>query len=108
VVGISQPPVLFLQMILEEFLYRLKAEYHTIEKLTTDNYYQRLSALFVVLELDGDNLNAEHDLGIAPILDKLNDINENDLHLDMPADALSALIRKVKTGLAILINQIEE
>ena len=95
-------------MILEEFLYRLKLEYHTLDKLTPDTYYQRLSSLFVVLELDGDNLNAEHDLGLDPILDKMNDINEDDLQQDMSLDDLALLIRKVKTGLGILINQIEE
>jgi hypothetical protein len=94
-------------MILEEFLYRLKLEHHTLDKLTADTYYQRLSSLFVVLELDGDNLNEEHDLGLDAILNKMNDINEVDLHQDMPPDELAALIKKVKTGLALLINQIE-
>lgn len=89
-------------------MYRLKLEYHTLDKLTPDTYYQRLSSLFVVLELDGDNLNAEHDLGLDPILDKMNDINEDDLQQDMSLDDLALLIRKVKTGLGILINQIEE
>jgi hypothetical protein len=95
-------------MILEDFLYRLKLEYHTLDKLTVSNYYQRLSSLFVVLELDGDNLNHEHDLGLDAILDKMNDINEEDLHQDMSPENLAVLIKKVKTGLAILINQIEE
>ena len=95
-------------MILEEFLYRLKLEYHTIDKLNSDTYYQRLSSLFVVLELDGDNLNAEHDLGLEPILDKMNDINEDDLQQDMPPEDLAVLIKNVKTGLALLINKIEE
>jgi hypothetical protein len=95
-------------MILEDFLYRLKLEYHTLDKLTPDTYYQRLSSLFVVLELDGDNLNEEHDLGLDAILDKMNDINEDDLHQDMLQEDLAFLIMKVKTGLALLINKIEE
>jgi hypothetical protein len=95
-------------MILEDFLYRLKLEYHTLDKLTPDTYYQRLSSLFVVLELDGDNLNEEHDLGLDAILDKMNDINEDDLHQDMLQEDLALLIMKVKTGLALLINKIEE
>ena len=95
-------------MILEEFLYRLKLEYHTLDKLTQETYYQRLSSLFVVLELDGDNLNEEHDLGLDQILDKMNDINEDDLHQDLSSEDLAVLIKKVKTGLAILINKIEE
>jgi hypothetical protein len=95
-------------MILEEFLYRLKLEYHTLDKLTQETYYQRLSSLFVVLELDGDNLNAEHDLGLHQILDKMNDINEDDLQQDLSPEDLAVLIKKVKTGLAILINKIEE
>ncbi|WP_454802372.1 hypothetical protein [Mucilaginibacter phyllosphaerae] len=95
-------------MILEDFLYRLKLEYHTLDKLNRDTYYQRLSSLFVVLELDGDNLNAEHDLGLEPILDKMNDINEDDLQQDMSPEDLAVLINKVKTGLALLINKIEE
>lgn len=95
-------------MILEDFLYRLKLEYHTLDKLTADTYYQRLSGLFVVLELDGDNLNEEHDLGIDGILDKMNDINEDDLHQDMAQEDLLLLIKKVKTGLVLLINKIEE
>jgi len=95
-------------MILEEFLHRLKVEYHTLDKLTQETSYQRLSSLFVVLELDGDNLNEEHDLGIAPILDRMNDINEDDLQQDMPAEELAILIKKIKTGLALLINKIEE
>ena len=95
-------------MILEEFLYRLKLEYHTLDKLTLQTYYQRLSSLFVVLELDGDNLNEEHDLGLDQILDKMNDINEDDLHQDLSPEDLAVLIKKVKTGLAILINKIEE
>jgi hypothetical protein len=95
-------------MILEEFLYRLKLEYHTLDKLTQETYYQRLSSLFVVLELDGDNLNEEHDLGLEQILDKMNDINEDDLQQDLSPEDLAVLIKKVKTGLAILINKIEE
>ncbi|MCQ6956719.1 hypothetical protein [Mucilaginibacter aquariorum] len=95
-------------MILEEFLYRLKLEYHTLDKLTPETYYQRLSSLFVVLELDGDNLNEEHDLGLDQILDKMNDINEDDLQQDLSPEDLAVLIKKVKTGLAILINKIEE
>lgn len=95
-------------MILEEFLYRLKLEYHTLDKLTQETYYQRLSSLFVVLELDGDNLNEEHDLGLDQILDKMNDINEDDLQQDLSPEDLAVLIKKVKTGLAILINKIEE
>jgi hypothetical protein len=95
-------------MILEDFLYRLKLEYHTLDKLTPDTYYQRLSSLFVVLELDGDNLNEEHDLGLDAILDKMNDINEDDLHQDMLQEDLALLVMKVKTGLALLINKIEE
>ncbi|RYU92532.1 hypothetical protein EWM62_03620 [Mucilaginibacter terrigena] len=95
-------------MILDEFLYRLKLEYHTLDKLNTETYYQRLSSLFVVLELDGDNLNEEHDLGLDQILDKMNDINEDDLHQDLSPDDLVLLIKKVKTGLALLINKIEE
>jgi hypothetical protein len=95
-------------MILEEFLYRLKLEYHTLDKLTQETYYQRLSSLFVVLELDGDNLNEEHDLGLDQILDKMNDINEDDLQQDLSQEDLAVLIKKVKTGLAILINKIEE
>jgi hypothetical protein len=95
-------------MILEDFLYRLKLEYHTLDKLTPDTYYQRLSSLFVVLELDGDNLNEEHDLGLDAILDKMNDINEDDLHQDMLQEDLALLMMKVKTGLALLINKIEE
>jgi hypothetical protein len=94
-------------MILEEFLYRLKQEYHTLDSLNQETYYQRLSSLFVVLEIDGDNLNEEHDLGLDQILDKMNDINEDDLHQDMSPGDLSLLIKKVKTGLSILINQIE-
>ena len=95
-------------MILEDFLYRLKLEYHTLDKLTIDTYYQRLSSLFVVLELDGDNLNEEHDLGLDAILDKMNDINEDDLQQDMSPEDLALLVKKVKTGLAMLINKIEE
>jgi hypothetical protein len=95
-------------MILEEFLYRLKLEYHTLDKLTQETYYQRLSSLFVVLELDGDNLNEEHDLGLDQILDKMNDINEDDLQQDMSPEDLAVLIKKIKTGLSILINKIEE
>ena len=95
-------------MILEDFLYRLKLEYHTLDKLNRDTYYQRLSSLFVVLELDGDNLNAEHDLGLESILDKMNDINEDDLQQDMSPEDLAVLIKKIKTGLALLINKIEE
>lgn len=95
-------------MILEDFLYRLKLEYHTLDKLTVETYYQRLSSLFVVLELDGDNLNEEHDLGIDAILDKMNDINEDDLQQDMAPEDLTVLIKKVKTGLVLLINKIEE
>jgi hypothetical protein len=95
-------------MILEEFLYRLKLEYHTLDKPTQEIYYQRLSSLFVVLELDGDNLNEEHDLGLEQILDKMNDINEDDLQQDLSPEDLAVLIKKVKTGLAILINKIEE
>ena len=95
-------------MILEDFLYRLKLEYHTLNKLTVETYYQRLSSLFVVLELDGDNLNEEHDLGIDAILDKMNDINEDDLQQDMAPEDLTVLIKKVKTGLVLLINKIEE
>jgi hypothetical protein len=94
-------------MILEEFLNRLKVEYHTLDKLNTDTYYPRLSSLFVVLELDGDNLNQEHDLGLDRILDKLNDINEEELEVDMAPHELTALIKKIKTGLAMLITQIE-
>jgi hypothetical protein len=60
------------------------------------------------LELDGDNLNEEHDLGLDAILDKMNDINEDDLHQDMLQEDLAFLIMKVKTGLALLINKIEE
>ena len=95
-------------MILEEFLHRLKVEHHTLDKLTQETYYQRLSSLFVVLELDGDNLNEEHDLGLDAILDKMNDINEDDLQQDMSQEDLAVLVKKVKTGLAILINKIEE
>lgn len=95
-------------MILEDFLYRLKLEYHTLNKLTVETYYQRLSSLFVVLELDGDNLNEEHDLGIDAILDKMNDINEDDLQQGMAPEDLLLLIKKVKTGLMLLINKIEE
>ncbi|MEB0260398.1 MULTISPECIES: hypothetical protein [unclassified Mucilaginibacter] len=95
-------------MILEEFLHRLKVEHHTVDKLTQETYYQRLSSLFVVLELDGDNLNEEHDLGLDAILDKMNDINEDDLQLDMSPEDLAVLVKKVKTGLAILITKIEE
>jgi hypothetical protein len=95
-------------MILTDFLDRLKLEYHTLDKVNKNDYYQRLSSLFVVLELDGDNLNQEHDLGLDPILDKLNDINEEDLHTDMGSEELALLIKKVKTGLGILISKIEE
>ncbi|MFD0767238.1 hypothetical protein ACFQZI_20450 [Mucilaginibacter lutimaris] len=95
-------------MILEEFLHRLKVEYHTLDKLTQETYYQRLSSLFVVMELDGDNLNEEHDLGIGPILDRMNDINEEELQQNMSQEDLQALILKMKAGLAILINKIEE
>jgi hypothetical protein len=95
-------------MILTDFLDRLKLEYHTLDKLHKNDYYQRLSSLFVVLELDGDNLNQEHDLGLDPILDKLNDINEDDLHTDMDSEELALLVKKVKTGLGILISKIEE
>ena len=95
-------------MILEEFLYRLKLEYHTLDKLTPETYYQRLSSLFVVLELDGDNLTEEPDLGLDQILDTMNAINEDDLQQDLSPEDLAVLIKKVKTGLAILINKIEE
>ena len=95
-------------MILTDFLDRLKLEYHTLDKLNRNDYYQRLSSLFVVLELDGDNLNEEHDLGLDPILDKLNDINEEELHTDMNQEDLNLLIKKIKTGLGILIGKIEE
>ena len=95
-------------MILTDFLDRLKLEYHTLDKLNKNDYYQRLSSLFVVLELDGDNLNEEHDLGLNPILDKLNDINEEELHTNMNQEDLSLLIKKIKTGLGILIGKIEE
>ncbi|MGY4536199.1 hypothetical protein ACVW0P_000606 [Mucilaginibacter sp. UYNi724] len=95
-------------MILEEFLYRLKLEYHTLDKVDKENYYQRISSLFVVLELDGDNLNQEHDLGLEAILDKMNDINEEDLQQNMSQEDLAGLIKKIKTGLSLLITQIEE
>ncbi|MET3980356.1 hypothetical protein ABIB62_002958 [Mucilaginibacter sp. UYP25] len=95
-------------MILEEFLYRLKLEYHTLDKVDKENYYQRISSLFVVLELDGDNLNQEHDLGLDKILDKMNDINEEDLQQNMSQEELAGLIKKIKTGLSLLITQIEE
>jgi len=95
-------------MILTDFLDRLKLEYRTLEKVTVQDYYPRLSSLFVVLELDGDNLNEEHDLGLDPILDKLNDINEDDLHTNLSQEELQLLVKKIKTGLTILINKIEE
>lgn len=95
-------------MILTDFLDRLKLEYRTLEKVTVQDYYPRLSSLFVVLELDGDNLNEEHDLGLDPILDKLNDINEDELHTDLSQEELQLLVKKIKTGLTILINKIEE
>ena len=95
-------------MILTDFLDRLKLEYHTLDKLNKNDYYQRLSSLFVVLELDGYNLNEEHDLGLNPILDKLNDINEEELHTDMNQEDLGLLIKKIKMGLGILIGKIEE
>ena len=95
-------------MILTDFLDRLKLEYRTLDKVTVKDYYPRLSSLFVVLELDGDNLNEEHDLGLDPILDKLNDINEDELHTDLSHDELQLLVKKIKTGLTILINKIEE
>ncbi|MBB5394603.1 hypothetical protein [Mucilaginibacter sp. AK015] len=95
-------------MILEEFLYRLKFEYYNLGMLTTDMYYQRLSNLFVVLELDGDNLNKEHDLRLDTVLDKLNDINEEDLEKGLSPEDLAVLVKKVKTGLGLLINRLEE
>ncbi|QHS57004.1 hypothetical protein GWR56_16180 [Mucilaginibacter sp. 14171R-50] len=95
-------------MILEEFLYRLKFEYYNLGMLTADTYYQRLSNLFVVLELDGDNLNKEHDLGLDTVLDKLNDINEEDLEKGLSPEDLAVLVKTVKTGLALLINRLEE
>lgn len=76
--------------------------------LTTDMYYQRLSNLFVVLELDGDNLNKEHDLRLDTVLDKLNDINEEDLEKGLSPEDLAVLVKKVKTGLGLLINRLEE
>jgi hypothetical protein len=94
-------------MILTDFLDRLKQEYYTIDGLSTDTYYARLSSLFVLLELDGENLNEEHGLGIDKLLERFSDINEEELQTDMSANELALIKLKIKAGLAVLINTIE-
>lgn len=95
-------------MILIDFLNRLKQEYTTLDRLTAETYYGRLSGIFVLLELDGARLNAEYDLGLAGLLDKMGDINEDELENNLSPDALKALIYKVKLGLGLIINTIEQ
>jgi len=94
-------------MILDDFLSRLNYEYHTLDTLTVDDYYPRLSSLFVLLELDGERLNAEHQLEIDELLEKFSDINEDELHNGLSAMQLNSLVSKIKAGLALLIGSIE-
>jgi hypothetical protein len=95
-------------MILIDFLNRLKQEYSTLDRLNQDTYYGRLSSLFVLLELDGARLDAEYDLGLSKLLDRMGDINEEELETDLSSDEMKALIHKIKLGLALIINTIEE
>jgi hypothetical protein len=94
-------------MILTDFLDRLKQEYYTLDHLDMESYYGRLSSLFVLLELDGEHLNEEHDLGITDLLDKFSDINEQDLRINLSMEELQVIILKIKAGLALIINTIE-
>ncbi|MBD1392345.1 hypothetical protein [Mucilaginibacter glaciei] len=95
-------------MILIDFLNRLKYEYGTLDRLTADTYYGRLSSIFVLLELDGARLDAEYGLGLEKLLDRMGDINEDELENGLSADQLKALIHKVKLGLGLIINTIEQ
>ncbi|TSD67006.1 hypothetical protein FFF34_006295 [Inquilinus sp. KBS0705] len=94
-------------MILTNFLDRLKQEYYTLDGLSQENYYARLSGLFVLLELDGERLNVEQDLNIDQLLERFANINEEELRTDLSANELALIKLKVKAGLAILINTIE-
>ena len=94
-------------MILTDFLDRLKLEYYTLDQLDLESYYGRLSSLFVLLELDGEHLDEEHELGITNLLDKFSDINEQDLRTDLSAGELQVITLKIKAGLALIINAIE-
>ncbi|MDB4999685.1 MAG: hypothetical protein JWR76_762 [Mucilaginibacter sp.] len=95
-------------MILIDFLNRLKQEYSTLDRLNKETYYGRLSSLFVLLELDGARLDAEYELGLSKLLDRMGDINEEELETDLSPDEMKALIHKIKLGLALIINTIEE
>ncbi|MFA6086628.1 hypothetical protein [Mucilaginibacter sp.] len=95
-------------MILIDFLNRLKQEYGTLDYLNQETYYGRLSSLFVLLELDGARLDAEYELGLSKLLDRMGDINEEELEIDLSPDELKPLIHKIKLGLALIINTIEE
>jgi hypothetical protein len=98
----------FKDMILIDFLNRLKQEYGTLDYLNQETYYGRLSSLFVLLELDGARLDAEYELGLSKLLDRMGDINEEELEIDLSPDELKPLIHKIKLGLALIINTIEE
>lgn len=98
----------FKDMILIDFLNRLKQEYSTLDYLNQETYYGRLSSLFVLLELDGARLDAEYELGLSKLLDRMGDINEEELEINLSPDELKPLIHKIKLGLALIINTIEE
>lgn len=95
-------------MILIDFLNRLKYEYTTLADISQAAYYSRLSSVFVLLELDGARLDAEYDLGLEKLLDKMSDINEDELQPGLSAEEVKALVHKVKLGLALIINTIEQ
>ncbi|WP_374951165.1 hypothetical protein [Mucilaginibacter sp.] len=95
-------------MILIDFLNRLKYEYSTIDQLGPATYYARLSSIFVLLELDGTRLDAEYELGLEKLLDKMADFNEDDLENGLAEEEIKTLINKVKIGLALIINTIEQ
>ena len=95
-------------MILIDFLNRLKQEYVSLDRLTAEDYYARLSGIFVLLELDGARLDAEYDLGLEKLLDKMGDINEDELENNLSAGQLKALIHKVQLGLGLIIHTIEQ
>ncbi|TWR31150.1 hypothetical protein FPZ43_01325 [Mucilaginibacter pallidiroseus] len=94
-------------MTLDNFLNRLKHEYSTLDYLTPSTYYGCLSTIFVLLELDGNRLNAEYELGLDQLLEKMEEIYEEELETDLPADEIKAVAQKVKTGLGIIISLIE-
>jgi len=98
----------FKDMILVDFLNRLKQEYTTLDRLNKETYYGRLSSLFVLLELDGVRLDAEYELGLSKLLDRMGDINEEELETVLSPEELKSLIHKIKLGLALIINTIEE